>query len=70
MDKDGIGDFFTIQEAIDAVPDFRKKGRTTIYIREGVYKEKVILPESKINVSFMGESRTKTILTYDDYASK
>lgn len=53
--KDGSGDFFTIQEAIDAVPDFRKKGRTTIYIREGVYKEKVILPESKINVSFMGE---------------
>ena len=68
--KDGSGDFFTIQEAIDAVPDFRKKGRTTIYIREGVYKEKVILPESKINVSFIGESRTKTILTYDDYASK
>lgn len=68
--KDGSGDFFTIQEAIDAVPDFRKKGRTTIYIREGVYKKKVILPESKINVSFIGESRTKTILTYDDYASK
>mgnify|MGYP000102469171 FL=1 len=68
--KDGSGDFFTIQEVIDAVPDFRKKRRTTIYIREGVYKEKVILPESKINVSFIGESRTKTILTYDDYASK
>ncbi len=68
--KDGSGDFFTVQEAIDAVPDFRKKGRTTIYIREGIYKEKLILPESKINVSFIGESQSKTILTYDDYASK
>lgn len=30
--KDGSGDFFTIQEAIDAVPDFRKKGvRRSIY---------------------------------------
>ncbi|WP_455497379.1 pectinesterase family protein [Coprobacter sp.] len=68
--KDGSGDFFTVQDAINAIPDFRKKGRTTVYIREGVYKEKLILPESKINVSFIGESLSGTVLTYDDYASK
>ncbi|HOD26182.1 MAG TPA: pectinesterase family protein [Bacteroidales bacterium] len=68
--KDGSGDFFTVQEAINAVPDFRKNGRTTIFIRNGVYKEKLILPESKINVSFIGESVEHTILTYDDYAQK
>ncbi len=67
--KDGSGDFFTVQEAIDAVPDFSKVRRTTVYIRSGVYKEKLMLAESKINVSFFGESQ-ETVLTYDDYAQK
>ena len=48
--KDGSGDFFTVQEAVNAVPDFRKAGRTTILVRKGVYKEKVIIPASKINI--------------------
>ena len=66
--KDGSGDFFTIQEAIDAVPDFRKNKRTTILVRKGEYKEKVVIPESKINISLIGEDGA--VLTNDDYASK
>lgn len=66
--KDGSGDFFTIQEAVNAVPDFRKAARTSILVRTGVYKEKVIIPESKINLSLIGEEGA--ILTNDDYASK
>lgn len=66
--KDGSGDFFTVQEAIDAVPDFRKQGRTTIYIRKGVYKEKLIIPASKINVSLIGAEGA--VISGDDYASK
>lgn len=66
--QDGSGDFFTVQEAIHAVPDFRKNIRTTILIRKGTYKEKIIIPECKINLSLIGEERT--VLTYDDYASK
>ncbi len=66
--KDGSGDFFSIQEAINAVPDFRKNKRTTIFIRKGTYVEKVIVPKSKINLSLIGEKGTK--LTYNDYASK
>ncbi|WP_167607233.1 pectinesterase family protein [Maribellus sediminis] len=67
--KDGSGDFSTVQEAIDAVPDFRKN-RTTIFIKAGVYKEKLVLAASKTNVTFIGEDLEKTILTYDDFASK
>lgn len=67
--KDGTGDHTTVQQAINAVKDFNDSV-TTIYIRNGVYKEKLTLPESKINVHFIGESVEKTILTYDDYASK
>ncbi|WP_114778762.1 pectinesterase family protein [Botryobacter ruber] len=67
--KDGSGSFTTVQEAIDAVPDFRKTP-TTIFIKNGVYKEKLVLPASKTGVKFIGESVEKTILTHDDYASK
>jgi len=67
--QDGSGDFSTVQEAIDAVPHLRKN-RTTIYIKSGIYKEKLLLPSTKTNVTFIGEKVETTILTYDDYASK
>ncbi|WP_416444871.1 pectinesterase family protein [Leeuwenhoekiella sp. A16] len=67
--KDGSGDFCTVQDAIDAVPDFRQK-TTKIGIKSGIYYEKLILPESKINVELIGENRDKTILVYDDYSQK
>jgi len=66
--KDGSGDFFTVQEAINAVPDFRKNKRTTILVRKGEYKERVIIPECKINVSLIGEEGA--VITDDNYASK
>jgi len=66
---DGSGDYRTVQEAINAVPDFRKN-ETRIFIKKGIYKEKLILPESKTNVVFIGEEPETTILTYDDFASK
>ena len=67
--KEGSGNFKTVQEAINAVPDFRKK-ETRILIKNGIYKEKLILAESKQFVTFIGESLEKTIITYDDYAQK
>lgn len=66
--KDGSGDFFTVQEAINAVPDFRKNKRTTILVRKGEYKERVIIPECKINVSLIGEEGA--VITDDNYSSK
>ena len=67
--QDGTGNFKTVQEAIDAVPDFRKNA-TTIYIKKGVYKEKLVLAGSKHRVKFIGEDVNRVILTYDDYAQK
>ena len=66
--KDGSGDFFTVQEAIDAVPDYRKDVRTSILIRKGVYKEKVVIPESKAGLCLMGQEGA--VLSYGDYAAK
>jgi len=67
--KDGSGNFKTVQEAINAVPDFRKK-ETRIFIKNGVYKEKLILAECKTLVTFIGENVDSTIITYDDYNQK
>jgi len=64
--QDGSGDFLTVQEAINAVPDFRR-ARTTIFIRKGIYKERVIIANSKNNVSLIGECVYNTILTYDNF---
>ncbi len=67
--QDGTGDFSKVQDAIDAVPNLRAN-ETVIFIKNGEYKEKLILPSTKTNVTFIGEDVNKTILTYDDYASK
>lgn len=67
--SDGTGNFKTVQEAFNAVPDFRKN-QTTIFIKTGTYREKLVLPKSKTNVKIVGEDAMKTILTYDDFASK
>jgi pectinesterase len=66
---DGSGNFKTVQEAINAVPDMRTH-RTTIFIKPGVYKEKLTLPATKTNVSFIGEDAAKTVLTFDDFAAR
>lgn len=66
---DGTGDFKTVQQAINAVPD-NSTTVTEIYIKKGTYKEKLILPASKREVEFVGEDAGNTILTYDDYAGK
>jgi pectinesterase len=66
---DGTGNFRTIQEAVNAVPDFRKN-QTTILIKPGVYKEKLVIPKSKSNLKFTAEDPLKVKITFDDYASK
>lgn len=67
--KDGSGDFFTVQEAIDAAPYYCSK-ETSILVREGVYKEKVTVPANKRKIHIKGRNPETTVITYDDYAEK
>ncbi len=69
VDAKGTGQFLTVQEAINTVPVLQEK-ETVIFIKNGIYKEKILLPENKTNITLIGENKNKTILTYDDYASK
>src|SRR5690606_12926418 len=66
---DGTGDFATVQEAFDAVPNFSRE-RVVIYIKKGTYKEVLTLHKNKVNVTIIGESASEVILTFDNYASK
>jgi pectinesterase len=67
--KDGSGNFTSIQAAISSIRDFRPEGRTVIFIKKGVYKEKVVLPTNKTEITLIGEDRDSTIITWDDHAN-
>ncbi len=64
--KDGSGDYTTIQAAINAAPDVAQK-RVTIYVKNGVYHEKVVVPSWKTKITLTGQSKDSTIITYGDY---
>jgi len=67
--QDGSGDFKTVQAALNSIPLANKKP-VTIFIRPGIYKEKLHLDSSKNFVSLVGENKFNTILTFDDHAGK
>ncbi len=67
--QDGSGDYTTVQAAFNDVPDFYT-GTWYIFVRAGVYYEKLLLDRNKTNVVLKGENAETTILTYDDYAGK
>mgnify|MGYP006049695695 FL=1 len=68
--KDGSGDFFTVQEAVNAAPDYCKQDETTIYIKDGIYEEKVTIPTNKQRLHLIGQSADKTVITWSDFAKK
>lgn len=68
VSRDGTGNFRTLQEAIESARAFMDY-TVTIYVRTGVYKEKVIVPSWVENIDIIGEDRDKTIITYDDHAN-
>ena len=66
--RDGTGEFRTVDEAIEvcrAFMDYHK----VIYIKKGIYKEKLIIPQWLQNIELCGEDRDETIITYDDHAN-
>jgi len=67
--KDGTGDYKFIQDAIDAMRVFPLKP-IILYIKNGVYNEKIELPANNTDVTFIGESIEKTIITFNDYSGK
>lgn len=66
--RDGSGEFRTLQEAIEVCRAFMEYTKV-IYVKNGTYKEKIVIPQSLKNVEIVGQDRDKTIITYDDHAN-
>ena len=60
---DGSGDFKTVQQAIDHVPENNTQ-RIAIQIKPGVYREQVRVSAGKRFLTFRGDDARKTILTF------
>lgn len=68
VSRDGTGKYRTIQEAVESVRAFMDY-TVTIYIKNGTYKEKLVIPSWVKNVQLVGESAEGTVITYDDHAN-
>ncbi len=66
--KDGSGDFKSVQKAINSIEDF-STDTTLIYIKNGVYKERIKINEYKGVIRLVGESREDVVLTFGNYAA-
>ena len=67
--QDGSGDYRSIQEAIYSAKAFPDK-RITIYIKAGIYREKVRVPSWNTNITLKGENAETTKITWDDHFKK
>lgn len=66
--RDGTAEFRNVDDAIEvcrAFMDYHK----VIYVKKGVYKEKLIIPSWLSHIEICGEDRDSTIITYDDHAN-
>ena len=68
VSRDGTGQFRTIGEAVEVCRAFMEYHKV-IYVKNGIYKEKLIIPSWLTNIEVCGESAEKTIITYDDHAN-
>jgi pectinesterase len=67
--KDGTGEYTSIQDAIDAIRVY-PLAPITVYIKNGIYNEKIELSANNVDVTFIGESVDSTIITFNDYSGK
>lgn len=67
--KDGSGNFKTIQEAVTACRDYAER-QFVIFVKNGIYREKLVIPSWKTHITIIGENVDSTLITYDDYSGK
>ena len=68
VSRDGTGNFRTVDEAIEVCRAFMDYTKV-IYVKKGVYKEKLVIPSWLTHITICGEDRDSTIITWDDHAN-
>lgn len=66
---DSTGDFTSIQEAIYSAKSFPDQP-VIIFVKNGVYLEKIKVPAFNTRLSIIGESKEKTIIRWADHFKK
>ncbi|CAN4114530.1 unnamed protein product [Withania somnifera] len=61
--KEGGCKYKAVQEAVNAAPENQETGKFVIWIKSGLYEERVRVPLEKKNVVFLGDGMGKTIIT-------
>jgi pectinesterase len=64
--KDGAGNYTSVQNAFNAIPSGNKRP-VIIFIKKGVYKERLVLDSLKDFVTLIGEDKNETVLTFDNH---
>ena len=66
--RDGTAEFRNVSEAIEVCRAFMEYHKV-IYVKKGVYTEKLVIPQWLTNIEICGEDRDQTIITWDDHAN-
>ena len=66
--RDGTAEFRNVNEAIEVCRAFMEYHKV-IYVKKGIYKEKLVIPQWLTNIEICGEDRDQTIITWDDHAN-
>lgn len=69
VSQDGKGNFTTVQEAFNAIPRNNKKP-VLIYVKKGIYREKLYLDSTRDFVTLEGEDKFTTLLIWNDHTGK
>ncbi len=66
--KDGSGDFTSLQAAVDSLPEACGKEKRTIFVKKGVYPERVAVNRDRVRI--LGEDPLETVLTHSSHATQ
>jgi pectinesterase len=67
VSQDGKENYRTVQAALNAVP-LENKSPILIYIKKGIYNERLVLDTRKDFVTIEGEDKSATILTFNNHS--
>jgi pectinesterase len=65
--QDGSGNYTTIQQALNAIPCNNTKP-VVIFVKKGIYKERLILDSGKQFVSLVGENKNDVVVSYNNHS--
>ncbi|KAK1292751.1 putative pectinesterase 29 [Acorus calamus] len=69
VDQSGAGQYKTVQDAINAVPDNNDKWYQII-VKPGLYREKVMIPNTKPKIYLVGDEKQFPSIEWNDHHNK